>query len=66
MGAFQMVWISAAAVVISAALLVRVLLITRLLKRAVAPAWLTPALTVVMILAATCLLAAVTGPGAGR
>ena len=61
-----MVWISAAAVVISASLLVRVLGDHPLVKRGVAPAWLTPALTAVMILAATCLLAAVTGPGAGR
>lgn len=58
---FKAVWISAAAVVISASLLVRVLVITRLVKRGVAPGWLTPALTTVMILAATCLLAAVTG-----
>jgi hypothetical protein len=66
MEAFRVVWISAAAVVMSASLLVRVLVITRLLKRSAAPAWLTPALTAVMILAATCLLAAVTRPDIGR
>ena len=57
---FQVVWISAAAVVISASLLVRVLIMTRLVKRGVAPGWLTSALTAVMILAAACLLAAMT------
>ena len=61
-----MVWTFAAAVVLSMSLLVRVLLITRLLKRKVTPAWLPRALAVTVILAATCLLTALTGPNAGR
>jgi hypothetical protein len=61
MGAFQIEWISAAIVVFTAALLVRLLVIARVIKRAVEPRWLTPALTAVMILAVSCFLAAVTG-----
>lgn len=53
-----MVWISALALVISASLLVRVLVISRLDKCTVAPTWLTLALAGVMVLAATCLVAA--------
>ena len=53
-----MVWIFASILVFSTSLLIRVLVITRLQKRAVAPPWLTLALAGVTILAATCLLAA--------
>ena len=66
MGVFQILWISAVIMVISASLLLRVLVVTRLLKRGVAPAWLTPALAAGVVLSASCLLAAVMGANTGR
>lgn len=61
-----MVWICAVALVFCASLLVRVLIITRLEKRTVAPSWLKHAIAGVMVLAATCLLAATFPADIGR